>query len=318
MLCFTVLNVAAASAAKGNQYYGLAIGFVIVAGGYAVGSVSGGAFNPAVALGVDLASANKGFGYSIVYTLYQLFGALVAAFLFRFVRAEDFAGEANTLTAKLVAEFIGTFMLTATVGFNVLNGTAAAALSIAASLLCMVYALGNVSGAHVNPAVTFAIYLSGRGKISGWKEACYYALAQTLGGMSAAALYVLTLGRSFHVAPSAGWTVGMVAETIMTAYLAFVVLSVATSKNASEFNAVFGLAIGSVICVAGFAIGGVSGAYLNPAVAIGADFGDAMKGGNFGNSLTYTASQLAGGALASGVYRLTRGVTEYPVAQTAK
>merc|ERR1719420_1635743 len=64
MLCFVVLNVAATKATSGNQYYGLAIGFVIVAGGYAGGGVSGGAFNPAVAFGIDVASAMKGFGWA--------------------------------------------------------------------------------------------------------------------------------------------------------------------------------------------------------------------------------------------------------------
>merc|ERR1719487_1524228 len=54
MLCFVVLNVATAKKNDGNQYFGLAIGFVIIAGGYAAGPISGGAFNPAVALGIDL------------------------------------------------------------------------------------------------------------------------------------------------------------------------------------------------------------------------------------------------------------------------
>merc|ERR1719456_707025 len=65
MLCFVVLNVATAEDNAGNQYYGLAIGFVIIAGGYAAGNISGGAFNPAVALGVAAASAGLGFGFSL-------------------------------------------------------------------------------------------------------------------------------------------------------------------------------------------------------------------------------------------------------------
>merc|ERR1719262_2087498 len=75
MLCFVVLNVAAASKVAGNQYYGLAIGFVIVAGGYAVGPISGAALNPAVALGVDAAHAIDGgtFVNSIAYCLMELF-----------------------------------------------------------------------------------------------------------------------------------------------------------------------------------------------------------------------------------------------------
>jgi len=61
MLCFVVLNVAcAAKTNSGNQFFGLAIGFVIVAGGYAVGGISGGAFNPAVAFGIDIVDKNIG------------------------------------------------------------------------------------------------------------------------------------------------------------------------------------------------------------------------------------------------------------------
>merc|ERR1719456_1781271 len=82
MLCFVVLNVATAEENAGNQYFGLAIGFVIVAGGYAAGNISGGAFNPAVALGIDISS--KGIGkWGWMYTLCELLGSLLAAGYFR-------------------------------------------------------------------------------------------------------------------------------------------------------------------------------------------------------------------------------------------
>merc|ERR1719359_43585 len=80
MLCFVVLNVACSKANAGkNQFYGLAIGFVIVAGAYGAGAVSGGCFNPAVAFGIDAASAGLGFGWCIAYTLFELIGAACAA-----------------------------------------------------------------------------------------------------------------------------------------------------------------------------------------------------------------------------------------------
>merc|ERR1719222_1113811 len=74
-LCFVVLNVAVASKTTPNQYYGYAIGSVIVAGAYGAGAISGGCFNPAVALGIDLASAGLGFGWSIAYIVFELIGA---------------------------------------------------------------------------------------------------------------------------------------------------------------------------------------------------------------------------------------------------
>merc|ERR1719236_231170 len=85
MLCFVVLNVACCTASNGNEYYGLAIGFVIIAGGYAAGGISGAAFNPAVAFGIDVSSALLGFGWSFAYAGFELLGAALAAGAFRVV-----------------------------------------------------------------------------------------------------------------------------------------------------------------------------------------------------------------------------------------
>lgn len=302
MLCFVVLNVACSSACKDNQYYGLAIGFVIVAGGYAVGTVSGAAFNPAVAFGIDVASAHKGFGFSLVYFVFQFLGAGIAAGLFRLVRAEDFGGVKNALTSELVSEFVGTFLLTVTVGFNVLTASAAGAWSIGACLMCMVYALGNCSGAHFNPAVTLAVLLSGRGKIDS-KKALQYMGVQTLASITAGLVYIAVLGQSFKVAPGLTWVKTGLGEIIFTALLCFVVLSVATVQKPSKD--MFGLAIGSVITAAGFA-GASMGVVLNPAVGIGADFANMIKGGHFGSSLAFAALECAGAAAAVGVFRTVR------------
>merc|ERR1719487_2396106 len=98
MLCFVVLNCAASNkngCGTGQQFYGLAIGFVIIAGGYAAGVISGGCFNPAVALGLDVSSLGLGFGWGLLYVVYELAGAALAAALFRVVRPDDFGGDAN-------------------------------------------------------------------------------------------------------------------------------------------------------------------------------------------------------------------------------
>merc|ERR1719454_492754 len=119
MLCFVVLNVAASKRHSGkNQFYGLAIGFVIVAGAYSGGSVSMGCFNPAVAFGLDVASAYFGVFYCFVYTVFELAGAALAAGLFFVCRGEQEKvteeseiDAATPLSAKLVSEFLGTYML---------------------------------------------------------------------------------------------------------------------------------------------------------------------------------------------------------------
>merc|ERR1719181_443965 len=106
MLCFVVLNVAASKGIGGgkNKFYGLAIGFVIVAGAYGAGAISGGCFNPAVAFGIDTASFAHGFGWCLAYTAFELIGAALAAGLFYVVRPEDFGGERGVV-AKLTSEF---------------------------------------------------------------------------------------------------------------------------------------------------------------------------------------------------------------------
>lgn len=301
-ICFVVLNTACSSASKDNQYFGLAISFVIIAAGYAIGAISGGVINPAVGLGVDLASIHKGFGYSIVYMVFQLVGACGAALLFRVVRPEDFGGEPRTLVARLTAEFVGTFLLTLTVGLNVLNGSAAAPWSIGACLLAVVYALGNVSGAHVNPAVTLAIYLSGRAKITA-QDALYYVAVQVVAAMVAAFVYVGVMGMSFPLVPALGWINLGIAEVNFTFLLCFVVLSVATVQQPSKD--LYGLAIGSVITAAGFAAGSL-GITMNPAVSVGIDFGNMLKGGRFGTCFPYGIFECMGAGLAAGAFMLLR------------
>jgi len=311
MLCFVVLNCAAAKkngCDTGNQFYGLAIGFVIVAGGYGAGHISGGAFNPAVALGIDVSSAFLGFFWGPVYCAYEIIGAILAAGLFRVVRPDDFDESVTeySLGSKLVSEFIGTFYLVLTVGLNVLGGSPAPVFSIAAALMCMIYSLGNCSGAHFNPAVTVAILLSGRDCIKP-VEAAAYMFAQVLGGVSAAFTYALMEhGRSFPLGPGKGhnWIGVSIAEIVYTFVLCFVVLNVATVKT--PLSQYFGLAIASCVTAGGYAIGAISGGSLNPAVSIGISSSMILNGGIFYKCLIYSALELVGAGLAAGCFMVVR------------
>lgn len=307
MLCFVVLNVACATKTNaGNQFFGLAIGFVILAGGYAAGGISGGAFNPAVAIGIDC--VDKGFmgmRWFFAYAGFELFGAVLAAIFFRVVRPQEFDYTVNRNISALVSEFIGTFYLVLTVGLNVLGGSKAGALSIAASLLCMIYALGNVSGAHFNPAVTVAILMAGRDKITPPMAAGYIGV-QIVAGACAALVYTHLMGAGFGIGPLIpyGWGHVAIAEIVFTFVLCYVVLNVATTRLPSR--EMFGLAIGSCVTVGGYAIGGISGGSLNPAVSIGIDVGSLVGGLGFGNSLLYTALELVGAAMAAGMFIVVR------------
>jgi len=317
MLCFVVLNVAASKMHAGkNQFYGLAIGFVVIAGGYGAGHISGGCFNPAVAIGIDSASAGLGFGWCVAYTAFELVGAALAAVLFQVCRPEEknFADSAPLpgsydIQARLLSEFLGTYMLVLTVGLNVLGGSKAPVWSIAASLMCMIFALGTCSGAHFNPAVTVAIALSGRNKIAS-SDIGKYIGVQLVGGICAALTYtVMENGQVFPLQPGAGytWISAYFFEMIFTFMLSFVVLSVATVENSlSQF---FGLAIGSCVTAGGYAIGAISGGSLNPAVSTGIAL-SSMLGGGHGifHLFLYIIVEIAGGALAAVVFKKTHEI----------
>jgi len=310
MLCFVVLNVACSKVHAGkNEFYGLAIGFVVIAGGYGAGHISGGCFNPAVAVGIDVSSLDLGFGWCCMYIVAELAGAFLAAVFFGLCRPEekDEALEVGKykLSSKVVSEFLGTYMLVLTVGLNVLGGSKAPVLSIASALMCMIFALGSCSGAHFNPAVTVAILGAGRNKISP-KDAGVYICAQVLGGLAAAFTYsAMENGKTFPLGPGKGydWMHAAGAEIIFTFLLCFVVLSVATIQQPlSEY---FGLAIGSCVTAGGYAIGAVSGGSLNPAVSFGIATSSVMNGGKFENCLIYSLFELVGAGIAIAIFRVT-------------
>lgn len=87
-LCYVVLNVATAKGTAGNSFYGLAIGFTVLTGAYAVGGVSGGAFNPAVATGITI--MGKATPPNIwIYLVADFAGGAVAALVFRVLNPDD-------------------------------------------------------------------------------------------------------------------------------------------------------------------------------------------------------------------------------------
>ena len=87
-LCYVVLNVATSKVTAGNSYYGLAIGFTVLVGAFAVGSISGGAFNPAVAIGVGVMGLAKA-AHVVALIGANLVGGVLAALTFRFLNPDD-------------------------------------------------------------------------------------------------------------------------------------------------------------------------------------------------------------------------------------
>jgi aquaporin Z len=87
-LAYVVLNVATAKGTTGNSFYGLAIGFTVLAGAYSVGSISGGVFNPAVAVGLTVLGKSP-VANIWIYLVANFAGAAVAAIVFKFLNPED-------------------------------------------------------------------------------------------------------------------------------------------------------------------------------------------------------------------------------------
>jgi aquaporin Z len=87
-LAYVVLNVATAKETEGNSFYGLAIGFTVMAGAFAVGGISGGVFNPAVAVGISVMGLSS-WANIWVYLVANFAGGAIAAVVFKFVHAAD-------------------------------------------------------------------------------------------------------------------------------------------------------------------------------------------------------------------------------------
>jgi len=215
--------------------------------------------------------------------------------------------------AKYVAEFIGTYFLVTTVGCNVNTGSIAAGVSIGAMLMVMIYALGSVSGAHLNPAVTLSLQLSCRNKIDPVNMVCYMA-SQCAGGLLGALTYWLVTGAAFIQQPTGLFTKRNVfaVELIYSWALCYVVLNVATTTNketGNGKNSFFGLAIGFTVAAAAIAVGPISGCSLNPAVSIGSLFVAYLQHGSaaLDFSLLYVFAPLVGAVLGAGSFWLVQG-----------
>jgi len=199
---------------------------------------------------------------------------------------------------KYVTELIGTFFLVLTIGCTVIGAGAGALppLAIGAALMVMVFAGGHISGAHYNPAVTLAVFLRGRCPA---RDVGPYMAAQAAGA-SLAALAVKFLKSNPTVFPITPEVLpALLAEFLFTFALAHVVLNVATAKGTSG-NSFYGLAIGMTVMAGAFAVGPISGAAFNPAVAIGASILGLFS---WSHLWIYLVANFLGGASAALVFK---------------
>ena len=209
---------------------------------------------------------------------------------------------------KLAAEALGTFFLVyaGTSAIIVNSQTAGAvtlpgvALAFGLIVMAMVYALGDVSGSHLNPAVTIGFAVSGRFAL---REVPGYVIAQVAGAIVASLLVRLlfpgnaTLGATI---PSGAAAQSFVMEGVLTFLLMLVILAV--SSGPKERGMMAGIAIGGTVCLAALIGGPVSGASMNPARSIA----PALVVHRLDSLWVYLVGPIAGAALAAPTFRFLR------------
>ena len=192
---------------------------------------------------------------------------------------------------KYLTEFVGTFFLVLIIGLS--NNP----LAIGFGLTVLVYMGAHISGAHYNPAVSFAMLLRKEINSSNFFK---YLLSQILGAFAAAFL-VSNMSSNMLVQPDLAEPVAiiLVAELIFTYLLVFVILNVATHPNL-DGNSFYGFAIGLTVMAGAFCVGPLSGGVFNPAVSIGPSLVDIITESGVSQYFVwyYLTAPMAGSVLA--------------------
>ncbi|MGH2961895.1 MAG: MIP family channel protein [Solirubrobacterales bacterium] len=207
--------------------------------------------------------------------------------------------------AAFVLVFAGCGAIVADAVYHNALGTVGVAFVFGLVIMAMVYAIGHLSGAHINPAVTLAFTLT---RHFPPREAGAFVAAQLLGA-TAGALVLLAIwpdqpAELGATVPTVGAGSALVYELLLTALLMFVVMAVATDARAVGSGAA--IAIGGTIGLDALFGGPVTGASMNPARSVG----PALVSGEWADFWVYLAGPLGGAALGALAYQLVRG--EHP------
>jgi MIP family channel proteins len=183
-------------------------------------------------------------------------------------------------------------------------GSVGIALVFGLVIMVMIYATGHLSGAHINPAVTVAFTLTRHFPA---RDAAAYIAAQ-VAGATAGALLLLAVWTDRPASlgattPSIGSGSALVYEIVLTAFLMFVIMAVATDTRA--VGAAAAIAIGATVGLDALFGGPVTGASMNPARS----FGPALAAGEWRAFWVYVVGPLAGAAVGAFAYQAVRGDT---------
>ena len=224
----------------------------------------------------------------------------------------------KTLLKKAFAEMIGTFTLVfVACGVAALTGGEKVATSLAFGLTIvgMAYAVGRVSGCHINPAVSLGCLLTKRMTLN---EFCVYVCSQILGGLVGALLFfgickmgnVALLGNACNGAvggtADAGGIIGaLLTEIVLTCIFVYVILNVTDEK--ANTGIVAGIVIGLTLTLVHLVGIGLTGTSVNPARSIATAFADLIYNGKaeaLAQVWMFIVAPLAGAAAAAGLYNL--------------
>lgn len=211
--------------------------------------------------------------------------------------------------APYLAESLGTFALVfagpGAAAVNVASGGGVSGVGIGMSfgliVMAMIFALGHISGCHINPAITIAFRALGRISTA---KAAGYILAQLAGAILAGFAIIAVVGHQGDAGATTphinGAHAALISETILTFFLAFVVFAVATDERAQgPFAAI---AIGGYVGFAATGWGPVANASMNPART----FGPAVAANVWDSHWVYWVGPIVGALLAAAVYELLR------------
>lgn len=235
--------------------------------------------------------------------------------LWRFARGGDAAwlADPRAAAATCLAEALGTFALVfagaGALAVDAASGGAVTGVGVGLAfglvVMAMIFALGHVSGAHINPAVTLAFRATGR--IGNARTAAYVA-AQLAGGVLAGFAIVAIVGDAGDAgatAPRIGGTdAALLSEVILTFFLALVIFGVATDERAE--GAFAGVAVGGYVGLAAMGWGPVANASMNPARSLG----PAIAGGEWTAHWVFWVGPIAGAILGALAYELLRARRE--------
>jgi MIP family channel proteins len=210
------------------------------------------------------------------------------------------------ISQDIVAEAIGTFILVFIgTGAVVVDGISKGAIThlgissiFGAVVAALIYALGHISGAHFNPAVTLAFWRSG---FFPGKRVVPYLVAQCVGAIAASGLLRVTFGIGANLGATLpladNWLQALILETILTFILMFVIFGSGLDRRAPIGFA--GIAIGLTVMVEAAVMGPITGASMNPARSLA----PALVAGLWQHHWVYWVAPILGAQLAGWVYR---------------